>query len=103
LTLNRNTIPGDKNGPWITSGLRLGTPALTTLGMGTTEMEEIADIFASVLSAIKPKLKKNGEPTKSEYNIDTDTKKRSLERVRKLLDTYVLYPELDGAFLSRYL
>ncbi|MCL2498876.1 MAG: glycine hydroxymethyltransferase [Defluviitaleaceae bacterium] len=103
LTLNRNTIPGDKNGPWITSGLRLGTPALTTLGMGTDEMGEIADIIADALLAVKPKLKKNGDPTKTEYHLDADVKKRSLERVRRLLDRYVLYPELDGVFLSRYL
>jgi glycine hydroxymethyltransferase len=103
LTLNRNTIPGDKNGPWITSGLRLGTPALTTLGMGKNEMEEIADIFAKVLTAIKPKTKKNGEPTKTEYTLDADIKSNSLERVRRLLDKYVLYPELDGAFLAGYL
>jgi glycine hydroxymethyltransferase len=103
LTMNRNTVPGDANGPWITSGLRLGTPALTTLGMGTNEMKEIADIFADALNAVKPKLKKNGEPTKNEYSLDEDVKKRSLERVRALLHTYVLYPELDGAFLSQYL
>ena len=38
ITLNRNTIPFDPNGPWYTSGLRLGTPAVTTLGMGKEEM-----------------------------------------------------------------
>jgi glycine hydroxymethyltransferase len=103
LTLNRNTIPGDKNGPWITSGLRLGTPALTTLGMGTEEMKEIADIIADVLAAISPKRGKNGKPTRTEYNLDADIKKRSLKRVRRLLDNYVLYPELDGAFLAEYL
>jgi glycine hydroxymethyltransferase len=37
VTLNRNVIPNDPNGAWYTSGLRLGTPALTTLGMGTAE------------------------------------------------------------------
>ncbi len=34
LTVNRNAIPFDKNGPWFTSGIRLGTAAITTLGMG---------------------------------------------------------------------
>ncbi|MBF0246238.1 MAG: hypothetical protein HQL31_13390, partial [Planctomycetes bacterium] len=42
ITLNRNSIPFDPNGAWYTSGLRLGTPALTTLGMGREEMKEIA-------------------------------------------------------------
>jgi len=41
ITLNRNSIPFDPNGPWYTSGLRLGTPAVTTLGMGQGEMSEI--------------------------------------------------------------
>ena len=50
LTLNRNAIPFDPNGPWYTSGIRVGTPAMTTLGMGTNEMKEIADIIYTVLA-----------------------------------------------------
>jgi glycine hydroxymethyltransferase len=103
LTLNRNTIPGDKNGPWITSGLRLGTPALTTLGMGTAEMGEIANIVADVLSAITPKRGKDGSPTKTAYHLDPVIKKESRKRVRDMLDNYVLYPALDGGFLEKYL
>ena len=49
ITLNRNPIPFDPNGPWYTSGLRFGTPAVTTLGMGPSEMSEIAAIVALVL------------------------------------------------------
>ncbi|MCL2203346.1 MAG: glycine hydroxymethyltransferase [Defluviitaleaceae bacterium] len=103
LTLNRNTIPGDKNGPWITSGLRLGTPALTSLGMGKAEMVEVGNIIADAIAAVSPKRGKNGKPTKTEYNLDAGVKSRSLERVRNLLGKYVLYPELDGAFLARYI
>lgn len=102
MTLNRNTIPGDKNGPWTTSGLRLGTPALTTLGMGTHEMQEIAGILADALKAISPKKGKDGKPTKTVYNLDPQVKARCLERVRGLLDRFVLYPELDGEFLGQY-
>ena len=47
LTLNRNVIPNDPNGAWYTSGLRLGTPAMTTLGMGADEMDDVADIMAT--------------------------------------------------------
>ena len=54
VTLNRNSIPFDPNGAWYTSGLRFGTPALTSRGMGATEMVEIASIMASVLSATNP-------------------------------------------------
>ena len=49
MTLNRNSLPFDANGPWYTSGLRLGTPAMTTLGMGTDEIDEIADVAVEVL------------------------------------------------------
>src|SRR5438132_2454923 len=49
ITLNRNVVPDDTNGPWYTSGLRLGTPAATTLGMGADEMREIAEVLAAVL------------------------------------------------------
>jgi glycine hydroxymethyltransferase len=51
VVTNRNSVPADPNGPWYTSGIRLGTPALTTLGMGTTEMDEIAELIVTVLTA----------------------------------------------------
>jgi len=50
ITVNMNVIPYDKNPPTITSGLRLGTPCVTTRGMGESEMVEIADIISSVLA-----------------------------------------------------
>ena len=43
LTLNANSIPNDTRRPFEPSGVRLGTPAITTRGLGTTEMEQIAD------------------------------------------------------------
>jgi len=51
ITCNRNTIPDDPRSPFITSGLRLGTAAQTTAGMGTTEMETIAGLIARTLQA----------------------------------------------------
>ena len=50
ITLNRNSLPFDPNGPWYTSGLRVGTPAVTTLGMGPAEMKEIAAVLKLILS-----------------------------------------------------
>jgi glycine hydroxymethyltransferase len=49
ITVNKNVIPYDERSATITSGIRLGTPCVTTRGMGETEMVEIADIISSVL------------------------------------------------------
>ncbi len=50
LTANKNTIPNDKRGPAVTSGIRLGTPAITTRGMGPVEMETIARLIHTILT-----------------------------------------------------
>ena len=52
LTTNKNAIPYDTEKPWVTSGLRLGTPATTSRGLGESEMEEIADCIARTLTHI---------------------------------------------------
>jgi glycine hydroxymethyltransferase len=49
ITVNKNAVPNDPQKPWVTSGVRLGTPALTTRGMGTDEMRQIADWIARIL------------------------------------------------------
>jgi len=100
ITLNRNALPYDINGPWYTSGLRFGTAAVTTLGMGTAQMEEIADIMAAVLNNIRPTLTKKGAVSKANYVIDEALKQDCRARVQKLLDSYVLYPAIDTDFFE---
>ena len=105
ITLNRNALPFDSNGPWYTSGLRIGTPALTTLGMGEKEMEEIASIISLVLKNAHPvkltKGEKAGQISKNKAKAPEAVMNEARERVMKLLEAYPLYPELDLGFLEK--
>jgi glycine hydroxymethyltransferase len=102
VTLNRNSLPFDPNGPWYTSGLRLGTPAVTTLGMGKDEMAEIAGIISLVLKNTRSSAgKKDGEMSKAKYEIGAQAKKEAVDRVRALLARFPVYPELDLEFLKK--
>ncbi|AQQ55151.1 serine hydroxymethyltransferase [Planococcus lenghuensis] len=75
LTTNKNTIPFDPESPFVTSGIRIGTAAVTTRGFKEAEMQEIAAVIASIL--------KNPE--------DGDVKKEAAERVANLTSNYPLY------------
>jgi glycine hydroxymethyltransferase len=104
ITLNRNSLPFDPNGPWYTSGLRVGSAAVTTLGMGNAEMEELGAIIVLVLKGARPAPgeKDPSKKSKSLYTIDPAVKQEALERVEKLLSRFPVYPELDLPLLKRY-
>ena len=99
LTLNRNVLPFDQRGPWFTSGLRVGTPAVSTLGMGPDEMREIASVFKLVLSNTQPdtiaKGPKQGQVSQAKYRTPSDIVEKARGRVRDVLSHYPVYPELD--------
>ena len=78
ITANKNTIPFDPASPFVTSGVRLGTPALTTRGLKEDDTKEIADIIATVLQ--------NPE--------DTAKHQDAAKRVAALCEKYPLYPNL---------
>ena len=87
ITLNRNVIPFDPNGSWYTSGLRLGTPAVTTLGMGADEMREVASIVHSVLESTEAV-----PDSKAKYRLDAGARDQAKRRAGDLLDRFPLYP-----------
>jgi len=94
ITCNRNAIPFDKNGAWYTSGVRLGTPALTTLGMKEDEMEQIASLIAECLANTKPITLPQGGVSKAQCFVKEDIQKKCQKRVEELLEAFPLYPEL---------
>jgi len=95
VTLNRNSLPFDQNGPWYTSGLRLGTPATTTLGMGVAEMREIARLIKLTLSRTRALKMRAGGTSKSGFKTGDGVAAEVRQAVTALLDRYPLYPELD--------
>lgn len=76
VLINRNMVPFDKKGAWYTSGIRLGTPALTTLGMSVHEMEVVGNLIVDLLKKEKSAAEGRGV-------------------VKELLKNFPLYPELD--------
>ena len=105
ITLNRNSLPFDANGPWYTSGLRIGTPALTTLGMGKEEMREIASISRLVLTSTHPTTitrgKSAGSLSRARYRTEGKALSEARSRVADLLGRFPVYPELDLEYLQR--
>ncbi|RLQ93510.1 serine hydroxymethyltransferase [Falsibacillus albus] len=77
ITVNKNTIPFDPESPFVTSGIRIGTAAVTSRGFGLNEMEEIASLIAFTL--------KNHE--------DEEKLNEARERVEALTAKFTLYPE----------
>ena len=75
ITINKNTIPFEKLSPFVTSGVRIGTPAVTTRGLVEEDLAEVADIIALVLN--------NPE--------DADKKSEARNRVAALCQKYPLY------------
>lgn len=95
ITVNRNTIPFDKNGPWYTSGVRIGSAAMTTLGMKEPEMKQIARLMIMVLRGAKSQIDpKTQEKSKVHVTLDEKILSKVMDEIKELLERYPLYPEL---------
>ncbi|WP_296136340.1 glycine hydroxymethyltransferase [uncultured Tessaracoccus sp.] len=92
VVTNRNSVPNDPNGAWYTTGVRLGTPALTSRGFTTSDMDEVAAMITDVLKGTEPTTTSKGQPSKAKYTLDAEAKQRSLDGAEKLLDARPLYP-----------
>ena len=79
ITVNKNAIPFDQNPPMVASGIRVGTPAVTTRGMREPEMDQIGDFIARVLASPE----------------DDRVLDSVLDEVMKLCKRFPLYPELQ--------
>ncbi|MCL2265473.1 MAG: glycine hydroxymethyltransferase [Treponema sp.] len=104
ITLNRNSLPRDPNGPWYTSGIRAGTAAVTTLGMKEAEMAELGELIAKVVKETKQAqtMKDPSKTSKANYIIDEAVKRDVHARVKTLMERFPVYPELDLEFLKKH-
>jgi glycine hydroxymethyltransferase len=82
ITVNKNTIPFDPEKPFVTSGVRIGTPALTTRGMKEPEMEEIGRLIAGVLKDVE----------------NDDVVAKTLSAVKDLCDRFPLYADMKAVY-----
>ena len=80
ITVNKNTVPGEKRPPTVASGIRIGTPAVTTRGLGTEEIAEVGKTITQVLNNTN----------------STRVKEEEASKVREICEDFPLYPELYG-------
>ncbi|WP_026925802.1 glycine hydroxymethyltransferase [Granulicoccus phenolivorans] len=97
VVTNRNSIPRDPNGAWYTSGIRLGTPALTSRGFGADEFDKVAELMCDVLANTTPEIASTGKPGKAKYKLADGVAERTKAAAAELLTAHPLYPGLELA------
>ncbi len=95
IVTNRNSIPSDPNGAWYTSGIRLGTPALTTRGFGADEFDRVAELIVDVVASTSAGTTKSGVPSKASYLLADGVAATTHAAAGELLAKHPLYPGLD--------
>jgi glycine hydroxymethyltransferase len=95
IVTNRNAIPRDPNGAWYTSGVRIGTPALTSRGFGAAEFDRVAELIVDVLTATSPTTAPSGGPSKAKYEIGDGVAAKTHDAANEMLTANPLYPGLE--------
>lgn len=84
ITVNKNSVPGDPQSPFVTSGIRIGTPAITTRGFGISEMKQLATWMADVMDTVTP-----------EGGFDADVSAKVKGEVLELCKRFPVYDYTD--------
>jgi glycine hydroxymethyltransferase len=95
IVTNRNSVPNDPNGAWYTSGVRLGTPALTTRGFGAGEFDQVAELIVNVLRNTTPTTTAAGAPGKAKYVLADGVADATRAASADMLANNPLYPGLE--------
>jgi glycine hydroxymethyltransferase len=95
IVTNRNAVPSDPNGAWYTSGVRIGTPALTSRGFGADEFDRVAELIVNVLKNTTPVTASTGQPGKAKYVLADGVASATKAASAELLDANPLYPGLS--------
>ncbi len=95
IVTNRNSVPNDPNGAWYTTGVRIGTPALTSRGFGASEFDRVAELIVNVLSNTTATTTAAGTPGKAKYTLTDGVAEATKAASAELLDANPLYPGLQ--------
>ena len=96
IVTNRNAVPADPNGAWYTSGVRIGTPALTTRGFGADEFDAVAELIVNVLRNTTPVTASSGQAGQGEVRPGRRSRRRPRSRPRPSCSSAnPLYPGLE--------
>src|SRR6188472_3180426 len=94
IVTNRNAVPSDPNGAWYTSGVRVGTPALTTRGFGAAEFDATAELMVNVFQNTTPTTTSAGAPSKAKYVLADGVADKTKAASAEMHDKFPLYPGL---------
>ena len=95
IVLNYNAIPFDTRKPFDPSGVRIGTPALTSRGFDADDFDRVAELIVDVLANTSAGTTKAGEPSKASYVLGDGVADRVTKQSAEMLDKHPLYPGLE--------